>query len=100
MSLKSKIIIGVKITIASQHEILEEIEKYLAKREKNGGKPLTIFTPNPEIIMYAQKDQIFKEIVNTAQINLSDGAGVVWAVKKLHGVKIERIAGTRPCMKA
>ena len=62
----------------------------------NGQKkedPLLIFTPNPEIIEYAQTDPEFKNILNTAEINLPDGAGTVWAVNHSYQEKITRITG-------
>lgn len=100
MNLQTRKILRIEVTTSFQNEILEEIRKYLekgqkskVKSQKNAAKPLVIFTPNPEIISYAQKDGNFAQIVNTAQINLPDGAGVVWALKKLYGIKIERIAG-------
>lgn len=100
MSLKTKKILGVNITIENKENILEKTRKSLKKSiiqitnfKKKQLKPVVIFTPNPEIINCAQKDHKFKEIVNTGQINLPDGAGVVWAIKKLHKIKIERISG-------
>lgn len=100
MRLKSIKILGVEITIENKEYILEEIRKYLKTAEISGSispnKSLTlleIFTPNPEIINFAQIDPFFKQIVNSAQINLPDGNGVVWAIKKLHKLEIKRISG-------
>ncbi|OGF99858.1 hypothetical protein A2Y99_01690, partial [Candidatus Gottesmanbacteria bacterium RBG_13_37_7] len=100
MGLQSKKILGIDI-IVSQHDIiLEEIEKYLEKSKiqnpkskKYGVKPLVIYTPNPEIINFAQKNDNFKQLVNSAQINIPDGQGVVWALKKKYGLKIKQISG-------
>ena len=100
MSLNNKKILGVNITIDRGEKILEEVRKCLKvisdKRKvisKKIIKPLIIFTPNPEIIVYGQKDPVFKQIVNTAQINIPDGAGVVWAIKRIHDKQIKRITG-------
>ncbi len=100
MSFKSQKILGIYITITSVEESLEEVQKYLKKVQSSKfkvqsvrTKPFVIFTPNPEIIAYAQKDREFKQIVNKAQINLPDGAGVVWALKKLYGLTVPKIAG-------
>ena len=93
-------IFGIGITTDSFANILEEVEKYLSEFRiqnsefsKKAIKPLVIFTPNPEIITYAQKNLDFKNIVRSAQINLPDGAGVVWAIFKRFGIKISRISG-------
>lgn len=89
-------ILGVKITLNSKTEILSYIKKYLLKAS---AKSLTIFTPNPEQVVAAQTNKIFKDILNSADIALPDGAGIVWAIKKLSAVSsqlsvnIERIAG-------
>ncbi|MBI5452455.1 WecB/TagA/CpsF family glycosyltransferase [Candidatus Gottesmanbacteria bacterium] len=100
MGLSTKKIAEIRITTSPKDKILEEIRKYIKKGKSQNAKgkseeikPLIIFTPNPEIIVYAQKDKDFVRIVNTAQINLPDGAGVVWALKKLNGISVERISG-------
>ena len=100
MGLKISEIFGIGITTDSRENILEEVEKYLSEFRiqysefsKKAIKPLVIFTPNPEIIMYAQKNPDFKKTVRSAQINLPDGAGVVWALFKRFRIKISRISG-------
>ena len=98
---KSEIeVFGIPITTDSREEILEYIQLYLQKVKSQKSKvkseeiePLVIFTPNPEIIMMAQKDRKLKEIVRSAQINIPDGAGVVWAIKQKYGRKVSRIPG-------
>ncbi|MCL4339212.1 WecB/TagA/CpsF family glycosyltransferase [Patescibacteria group bacterium] len=100
MGLKTKKILDVAITVQEKDEILEEIKKYLSKSQipnpKSQNKmvnPLVIFTPNPEIINFAQKNIFFKEVVNSAQINIPDGAGIVWALKKKENMSIDKISG-------
>lgn len=100
MSLSSKKILEIFITTSTKEEILEEIEKYLVKKQETGNRkqeiksnPLVIFTPNPEIITFALRDDNFKRIVNSAQINLPDGTGTVWALKRKFDLKAERISG-------
>lgn len=93
-------ILGVKITTENEDFILEKINKYFkkgksrkAKGKSDGVKPLVIFTPNPEIVVFAQKNDSFRETVNSSQINLPDGAGIPWAIEKKYGLKIARISG-------
>ncbi len=100
MSLLRKNILGVAISIASKSDILEEIKKYLFQKTQfskpyplNKIKPFLIFTPNPEIIIYARKNDSFRKIVNTGQINIADGGGVCFALKKIYQMKTERISG-------
>ncbi len=93
-------VLDINVSLYSISNILEIIEKYLenAKRKTqsaklDGQKPLVIFTPNPEIVMYAQKEKLFRETVNKAQINIPDGTYVVWAGKQLGYPITERITG-------
>ena len=94
-------ILGVKINLNKKDEVLEEVRKYLVTKNKeqitknkNRVNPLVIFTPNPEIINYAQKDSFFKQIVNSAQINIPDGAGLCLAIEKKFHLKTVRLSGT------
>ncbi|PIY71687.1 glycosyltransferase [Candidatus Roizmanbacteria bacterium CG_4_10_14_0_8_um_filter_33_9] len=68
---------------------LEEVEKWL----KGGVKKYKIFTPNPEIVVLGQKDGPFEKIINSADLALPDGSGLVWASKLLGTPLKERIAG-------
>jgi N-acetylglucosaminyldiphosphoundecaprenol N-acetyl-beta-D-mannosaminyltransferase len=52
-----------------------------------------IFTPNPEIIMSAQKDVNFRNILNSATMCVADGVGVVMASKFLKTPLPERVSG-------
>lgn len=100
MGLKTKSILGIGITIDTKEKVLKEVGKWLKKPRTKDQKlgtedksSLIIFTPNPEIITYAQKDDNFRRIVNSAQINIPDGAGISWAMKKTYGLEIKRISG-------
>ncbi len=100
MGLSSKKVLGVDITTSGKDYILEEIRKYLRqiqsskfKVQNEKVKPFVIFTPNPEIITYSQKDEKFKESVNSAQINIPDGTGISWAIGKLYKIDVPKISG-------
>lgn len=67
----------------------EAVERALAL-EGNGHM---IFTPNPEIIMAAQEDAALMEALNTADMLLPDGIGVVIASKILDTPLPERVPG-------
>jgi len=80
-------ILGVKIDNITMADALKRTEDFFY-----GGSHM-VFTPNPEIIMYAQKDEDFLSTLNSADLLLPDGIGVVIA-SKLKGSKIkERVPG-------
>jgi N-acetylglucosaminyldiphosphoundecaprenol N-acetyl-beta-D-mannosaminyltransferase len=52
------------------------------------GKQCKIFTPNPEMVVKAQKDVVFKHTLNSGDLNICDGRGLQWAsgAKRLSGI--------------
>ncbi len=90
MSFPAVKILGINITNSSKKEILEEIQKYLLQNPKSkiqnpksAIKPLVIVTPNPEQIVYAEKNKRFADILNRADVAIPDGSGIVWASRFL-----------------
>ncbi|MBI5465023.1 WecB/TagA/CpsF family glycosyltransferase [Candidatus Gottesmanbacteria bacterium] len=87
---KNKIfILGIGVSNLNFSQVLEEIEKWF----ENGSKIYQIFTPNPEIIILAQKDKKFAQILNNADLALPDGQGIIWASRFLGQPLKERITG-------
>lgn len=82
-------ILGVGVSNTTSQEILE----FLLKGLRNGDKKLSVFTPNPEIIVRAYHDNGFRKILNSASLALPDGIGVIWAGKILGKKFEERITG-------
>ena len=82
-------LLRVDITNATEKEILE----YLIESLKKPKDPYYIVTPNPEIIVYADKHLHFQKILNQARIALPDGMGVILAGLFLGKPFKERIAG-------
>jgi len=56
-------ILGIKIDRITLNETLHIIEGFL-----NSNKPHHIVTVNPEIVVSAQKDAKFKDIINNADL--------------------------------
>ncbi len=83
-------ILEVGITNATQREVLKYIENSLQKSSEK----IFIVTPNPEILVYATRHESFRKILNSAQISLADGIGVLIAGKILGRSFPERITGT------
>lgn len=70
-------------------QVLEYIVKILEKVDRNR----YFVTPNPELMMIAGKDNSYKKILNSADLALPDGVGVVWASKLLGRTLRGRISG-------
>lgn len=77
-----KNILGIEVEMANEIQILEKIKEYIKKPENF----FHIVSLNPEILIIAQKNKIFKKVLQTAQIKIIDGAGVYLLVR-LFGAK-------------
>ena len=71
-----------------QAEAVETAFNYLCDDNKN-----VIYTPNSEIILAASNDSEFTEILNSADLIIPDGIGVVYGSKILGQPLPERVAG-------
>lgn len=96
MDLEFTKILGIKVTQSDKKDIISFIIGYL--RKKQATPPLTIFTPNPEMIVQAHKLPLFADVLNSSAINLPDGQGLLWASRKIYPTSLEkqiskRIAG-------
>jgi len=84
-------ILGVRFNGDSENKMLEKIGKMVEDDKQH-----YIVTPNPEIVMAAQKDKRFRRILNRADLIVPDGVGIIWASQILYGVSgriSKRIAG-------
>lgn len=81
-------LIGIKIKPLSKQTILEQIKKYIRQPLNN----LHIVSLNPENLVIASENAKFKKVVETSQIQIVDGIGVVLA-GILHSLKLERFTG-------
>ena len=82
-------ILGIKISLESEQELIQSISEYI-----NSGQKIRIFTPNPEMVIEAQRDNDFKLILNSAEITIPDGKGLIWASKILNKRLKNTIPGT------
>ena len=81
-------ILGVPVDMVSRSEAIEEI---IALIETPGLS--SVFTPNPEMIMLAQEDEEFLNILKNADLVLPDGIGLLIA-SKIKGLGLtERVTG-------
>jgi len=88
--MKDKItILGIQLDNISKDKALEKIKVFL-----EGNKLNTIFTPNPEMLVDAQRDDEFKTILNNADLAVADGFGIVMASSILNQGPVYRISGS------
>lgn len=72
-------VLGIKIDNLTYTEAVQRLGGLMEKKSQS-----IITTPNAEFIITAQKDEIFKKILNDeASLNLPDGYGLLWAGKFL-----------------
>jgi N-acetylglucosaminyldiphosphoundecaprenol N-acetyl-beta-D-mannosaminyltransferase len=81
-------LLGVDITSETTERILEEV-MLLLKR----GQKFFIVTPNPEILVYANRHKTYKKVLNQAHVALPDGVGLFIAAKMLDKPLKERLTG-------
>ncbi len=81
-------ILGINLSADNEKSALKKVEEFL-----NSGSFHYAVTPNPEIILRAQIDADFWQILNQADLSLADGFGLKiagWLSKQ----KITRITGS------
>lgn len=81
-------ILGVEVSSLTMKEAVETAERFMDEKT-----PHMIATANAEMIMRAIHDDELKEILNTVDLVVPDGAGTVWASNYLGVDMPERVAG-------
>ncbi|MFC1600596.1 WecB/TagA/CpsF family glycosyltransferase [Patescibacteria group bacterium] len=69
-------ILDVKVDSTSMEGVLRQIRSNFRKKKK-----IYIVTPNPEQIFLSSTDEQYKEILNSADISIPDGIGLIAASK-------------------
>lgn len=91
---KERAILGVKIDNLSVQEILAKIEAFLTD-----GKFHQIVTVNPEFVLEAQKNPVFREILNKSALSVADGFGITCAFWRFGRKLRARFSGADLLMK-
>ena len=76
-------LLDIRIDEINKIQALSKITEFL-----NSPKQRTVFTPNPEMLVKAQKDEYFKTVLNSGDLNLCDDMGVqlFTGIKRIPGV--------------
>lgn len=88
MNTASTNILGVRINIINYQQAMAQIDCFC-----NSNKTYYIVTPNPEIILAAQQNSELRQIINSADLILPDGSGLILASnfkikKRITGIDI------------
>ena len=81
-------ILGVHVNKYTMAEAVDLASLYLDEEGFN-----MIFTPNSEILLYASNNPEFTNVLNSADMVIPDGIGVVYGAKILGEPIKERVAG-------
>lgn len=65
---------SVEIDTFSKKEVIQKIQKAIEKR-----KPIQVVTPYSEFIVEAEYNLSFREALNSSEIRVPDGIGILWA---------------------
>lgn len=79
---------GIKVDNITLEGAVSKVKEFVAS-----GKPHLIVTPNPEIIVTAQKDPEIKAIINSADLRVPDGISMVVVSRMLKKPLQERVSG-------
>ncbi len=90
MSRKYATILNIRVNSTSTAQVLRLIRYFLANRHK-----FYIVTPNPELVLMAQKDSYLKDALNDADIAVPDGVGLDIASRFLFGKPLNIIPGRK-----
>ena len=86
--LKNEKILSVRIASSAMRDIIFSVDKRIKKKEQT-----VIYTPNPQILLRAERFRTYQNILNSSTINLPDGIGVVLASKIRKGNIKKRVGG-------
>ncbi len=81
-------ILGVPFANITPGEAVDTLFSYM-----NSDGKYMVFTPNPEMVMEARKNDEFMKILNKSSMNVPDGIGIVYASKLTKNPIKYRVAG-------
>jgi N-acetylglucosaminyldiphosphoundecaprenol N-acetyl-beta-D-mannosaminyltransferase len=91
LSTRTVPVMGVDFHKVTLNEAVEVCGRFLRSGEQH-----MVVTPNPEIVLKAEKDASYRKILGKASLRIADGVGILWAAnlakyktrlsRTLHGV--------------
>jgi N-acetylglucosaminyldiphosphoundecaprenol N-acetyl-beta-D-mannosaminyltransferase len=86
--LRKSVVLGLRVDDVTYDEALSLIEGFILD-----GTPHQLVTINPEFVVAAQSDEEFRSILNSADLALPDGVGLLLASRFLGHPLRERVTG-------
>lgn len=81
-------ILGVTVDSVPESDVYLTIKRWVTEVGQH-----QIVTVNPEFVIAARRQQVFRDIINAADLRICDGIGLVWATRFLYRGKMERLTG-------
>ena len=81
-------LLGVPLDALTEAEAVDWVARAIEE-----GRPRLVISVNPERIMHAGRDPAFAAVLRRADLALADGAGVLWAARRLGHPLPGRVAG-------
>jgi N-acetylglucosaminyldiphosphoundecaprenol N-acetyl-beta-D-mannosaminyltransferase len=80
---------GINVSGTGMSEVLARVEDFITHSSKLGGRndKFYVVTPNPELILMAQKDERLKEALNGTELAIPDGIGLKLEIPNLNIIK-------------
>ncbi len=94
--LSSYQVLGIPIQAVDYDSTLRLIQRWLETEDVGGPQSLLfhICTVNPEFILEARRNLSFQTVLLHSELNVPDGAGILWALR-LQGIRLSaRVTGT------
>ncbi|MBN1658604.1 MAG: WecB/TagA/CpsF family glycosyltransferase [Anaerolineae bacterium] len=82
-------ILGVRVDCATYDTLLACVDDFVA-----GGTPHQVVTLNPEMLVAAHDDPAFRQVLNSADLNVADGVGLLLAARLLGHTLPGRVTGS------
>jgi N-acetylglucosaminyldiphosphoundecaprenol N-acetyl-beta-D-mannosaminyltransferase len=82
-------ILGISVHDVTEDEAVEALRGFI-----EAGGPHRIVTPNPEFVMQARRDRGFREILNSSDLAIPDGVGLLAAARMMGTPLRAHVRGT------
>lgn len=82
-------ILGVRVDDATYADLLTRVDDYVSN-----GQPHQVVTLNPEMVMAAHDDPAVRQALNSTDLNVVDGVGLMLAARWLGHPLRERVTGS------